>query len=63
MKLLRLDELQREVRRLQNEGSLPTWPTDEQRADWAFGNTVIENESVTFEMARKAAEAKPRRYR
>jgi hypothetical protein len=59
----KLNELQREVRRLQKEGRLPVWPTDEQRADWAFGNTVIENAAVTFEMAQRAVEAKPARRR
>lgn len=60
---LQIDDLEREVRRLQHEGRLPIWPTDEQRADWAFGNTVIENSSVTFDMARRAAEAPPARRR
>ena len=54
-----LRELQRKVRCLQEEGRLPVWPTDEQRADWAFGNTVIENGDVTFEMAQRAVMAKP----
>ncbi len=48
------EELQKRARELQSAGQLPTWPTAEQRADWAFGNTVIENAGVTLEMAKKA---------
>lgn len=52
------EQLRREVRALQDEGKLPTQVTREQAADWAFGNTVIENEDVTLEMAERAAEEK-----
>jgi hypothetical protein len=50
------EELSKQARQLQAEGKLPLRPTTEQVADWAYGNAVIENEEVTFEMARKAAE-------
>jgi hypothetical protein len=53
------DELLAEVRHLQDVGSLPTRPTREQRADWAYGNTKIENGAVTREMAEHAVAAKP----
>lgn len=53
------EELMKAVKRLQREKDLPIWPTTEQRADWAFGNTVIENAAVTFEMAEKAAQSLP----
>ena len=47
------------VKELQRAKRLPVWPTEEQRADWAFGNTVIENAEVTIEMAEKAAARSP----
>jgi hypothetical protein len=53
------EELRRKIRDLQNQGTLPTWPTPDQRADWAYGNTVIENANVTLEMAQKAVSEKP----
>ena len=53
------EELMKAVKELQHDKRLPIWPTTEQRADWAFGNTVIENAEVTFEMAQRAA-ARPR---
>lgn len=52
------EELLSEVRSLQDAGRLPTRPTREQRADWAYGNTKIENSSVTREMAERAVDAK-----
>lgn len=53
------EKLRDEVRRLQAEGRLPTWPTDQQRIDWAFGNTAIENKDVTRDMAARAVAEKP----
>jgi hypothetical protein len=36
-------------------------PTDRERADWAYGNTKIENDAITREMAERAvAKRKPR---
>jgi Fic/DOC family len=53
------EDLMKAVKELQRDKRLPVWPTQEQRADWAFGNTVIENAEVTMEMAERAA-ARPR---
>jgi hypothetical protein len=55
------EELRRKVRKLQDRGALPVWPTDEERADWAFGNTAIENDNITRDMAESAAVSKPPR--
>jgi hypothetical protein len=48
------EELLAEVRLLQDAGKLPVRPTREQRIDWAYGNTKIENSDVTREMAERA---------
>lgn len=48
------EELRAEVMRLQKAEQLPCRPDDEQMADWAYGNTVIENEDITMEMAERA---------
>jgi len=48
------EALSRRARQLQDEGVLPREPTDEQKADWAYGNAVIENDDVTLEMAERA---------
>jgi hypothetical protein len=52
------EELLAEVRRLQDSGQLPVRPTREQRIDWAYGNTKIENDDVTREMAERAVDEK-----
>ncbi len=52
------EELLAEVRRLQDAGKLPVRPTREQRIDWAYGNTKIENSAVTREMAERAVDEK-----
>jgi hypothetical protein len=57
------EQLLQEVRCLQDEGRLPIWPTREQRIDWAYGNTVIENDQVTLDMAEKSADQHPGRDR
>ena len=44
-----------QVRALQDRGELPTHVTREQAADWAYGNTKIENDAVTRDMADAAA--------
>lgn len=49
------EELSAEVQLLQSQNKLPRRPTTEQKADWAYGNTVIENPDVTPAMAEKAA--------
>jgi hypothetical protein len=39
----------------------PIGPTDRERADWAYGNTKMENSAITRDMARRAVESrKPR---
>ena len=48
------EELLAEVDRLRDEGRVPTRPTREQMIDWAYGNTKIENNNVTREMAARA---------
>lgn len=55
------EALSRKVKEMQQQGKLPIWPTNEQRANWAYGNTVIENSSVTLEMAQEAVAKKPTR--
>lgn len=52
------EELLDQVRKLQSAGSVPVQPTREQRVDWAYGNTKIENADVTREMAERAVDAK-----
>jgi hypothetical protein len=52
------EELLNEVRVLQDAGRLPIRPTREQRVDWAYGNTKIENSTVTREMAERAVDGK-----
>jgi hypothetical protein len=52
------EELLAEVRLLQDAGKLPVRPTREQRIDWAYGNTKIENGDVTREMAERAVDEK-----
>jgi hypothetical protein len=47
-------ELKSKVQDLRAKGELPTRLTAEERADWAYGNAVIENDSVTPEMAARA---------
>ena len=49
------DQLKREVSRLRTAEGVPERPSDAQRADWAYGNSVMENRSVTREMAETAA--------
>ncbi len=53
------DELKAEVQRLREEGSISQWPSREQRIDWAYGNTKIENKDVTLAMAEQAVDQKP----
>ena len=52
------EELLAEVQRLRSVGSVPAPPTYKQRVDWAYGNTKIENDDVTREMAEHAVAAK-----
>ncbi len=50
-----------EVRRQQEIGAIPRQASAEQRIDWAYGNTKIENEDVTMEMARRVVSRTSRR--
>lgn len=55
------EALKAEVQRLKARGVLRDRPNDEERADWAYGTTVIENADVTRDMATKAARETRRR--
>ncbi len=48
------EELRAKVRELQQNGRLSKTLTADEKIDWAFGNTVIENEAVTREMVSTA---------
>jgi len=48
------EKLKRQAKDLQAAGQLPVRPTLEERADWAYGNAVIENDEVTREMAERS---------
>jgi hypothetical protein len=52
------DELKAKVQELTAAGRLPSVPTRDQRIDFAYGNTKIENDAVTREMVVKAVDAK-----
>lgn len=52
------EELKAAVKKLQSEGRLDKWPSREQRIDWAYGTTAIENKNVTREMVENAVDAK-----
>jgi hypothetical protein len=55
------EALKAEVLHLREEGKIRTSLSPAERADWAFGTTVIENRAVTLAMATAAVEAKARR--
>lgn len=48
------EELMAQVQRLQSEGKLSKHLTAEEKIDWAYGNTVIENPDVTRQMVEEA---------
>jgi hypothetical protein len=52
------EELKAELLDLRAQGKIGRTLTPEQRADWAYGNTAVENTSATREMADKAVEQK-----
>lgn len=52
------EELKRQIQQLQREGKLPSEPTHEQRVDWAYGNTALDCEGVTRDMAERAVSNK-----
>ena len=51
------DKLKAQVQALVAEGRLDASTSREQRIDFAYGNTKIENESVTREMVERAVDA------
>lgn len=55
MTTLRYDALKAELLRRQAAGEVAPRLSDADRADWAYGNAVIENSDVTREMAERAA--------
>jgi hypothetical protein len=52
------EELKAKVQSLLAAGRIPATPTREQRIDFAYGNTKIENAEITREMAVQAVDAK-----
>jgi len=50
------DELKAKVQQLARDGRLDPVPTREERIDFAYGNTKIENKNVTREMVVRAAD-------
>jgi hypothetical protein len=51
------DDLKAQVQTLLAAGQIDRVPTREQRIDFAYGNTKIENELITREMAERAVDA------
>ncbi len=51
------DDLKAKVQMLLDSGKINRVPTREQRIDFAYCNTKIENESVTREMVERAVDA------
>ena len=45
------EKLKIELQRLKAAGKIEEWPSQAQRADWAYGNARIENDAVTRDMA------------
>jgi hypothetical protein len=54
------EELKGKVQALLASGEISPTPTREQRIDFAYGNTKIENQDVTHEMAVHAVDARTR---
>lgn len=48
------ERLKAQVISLRDQGRIGSTPTAEERANWAYGTTKIENEDVTLEMAEAA---------
>jgi hypothetical protein len=55
------EALKAEVRRLRAEGRISGSPTPEECADWAYGNTKIENDDITREMTIAAVQARDKK--
>ena len=54
--MTRYDRLKAEVLRLRQEHKIGDRLSPEERADWAYGTTVMENSAATRAMASDAAE-------
>lgn len=50
------DELKAKIQALHAAGQIAGVPSREQRIDFAYGNTKIENEAITREMVERAAD-------
>ncbi|HEX3577673.1 MAG TPA: hypothetical protein VHY33_03840 [Thermoanaerobaculia bacterium] len=48
--MITFEQLKAELRRLKDDGKISGSPTPEERADWAYGTTKIDNEEITREM-------------
>jgi hypothetical protein len=55
------ENLKRRVQELREQGRIDASPSREQRIDWAFGTTVIENSAVTRDMVERAADGTTQR--
>lgn len=44
------------VKDIKSRGQKAVGPNDRERADWAYGNTKMENEAITRGMAKRAVE-------
>lgn len=54
------DDLKAKVQQMLAEGLIDRVPSREQRIDFAYGNTKLENEDVTREMVERAVDAMDR---
>jgi hypothetical protein len=52
------EDLKNKVQQLLTAGKIEPKPSRDQRIDFAYGNTKIENAAVTREMAAQAVDAK-----
>lgn len=50
------ERLRDRVKEMKNRDSMATGPNDRERADWAYGNTKMENDAITRKMAERAIE-------
>lgn len=52
------ESLKAQIRELERTGKVQATLTREERIDWAYGNTKIENDEITWEMAAAAVDRK-----
>jgi len=55
------EKLKAEIQTLRKEGRINASSSPEERADWAYGTTKIENDAVTRAMAQAAVEERDRK--